>query len=102
MNSDDQQALTSLLGGANGQSIQIPQNLQNMLQVFLILSVVATVIVCLYLVVSAIHKWRVQSAILRIDDNLQRLVDAQLRPVSAKEGIGEPAESLDEKLVEQK
>ncbi|MDB5176748.1 MAG: hypothetical protein JWN75_416 [Candidatus Saccharibacteria bacterium] len=70
-----QQALQNLLGGS--QSGQFMSNLQGQLQFFFIASSIVSVIIIILLIINFVYKWRVQVAILRMDKNLQILVDNQ-------------------------
>lgn len=49
-----------------------------LLSLFFVISVVLTVVIVLYFIINIVQKQRQHKAILRIDKNLQRLVDAQL------------------------
>lgn len=58
--------------------------LMPMLSLFFIVSIVLTIVVIIAFIISAVQKHRTHKAILRIDKNLQKLVDAQI-PTTAPE-----------------
>ena len=96
------QSLSTLTGNSGGTqqfTDQMIRDLQNTLAPFLIISVIVTFVIVIYLVISAVHKWRVQSAILRIDSNLQKLVDLGLKHGSPQEGSVSttPQEDIEQK-----
>jgi hypothetical protein len=97
----DQQAVQSLLSGASGQqnqNNQLMQQMQSSLKYVLWISAAVSVVVTIYLIASAIHKWRVQSAILRMDKNLQALLALQTATIPAQKAT----KSSDENQGEQK
>ncbi len=53
------------------------------MQFFLAISTAISFIIIVLLIVNLVYKWRVQSAILRMDKNLQKLVDNQKEPIKA-------------------
>jgi hypothetical protein len=53
------------------------------MQFFLAISAAVSFIIIVLLIVNLVYKWRVQSAILRMDKNLQKLVDNQKEPIKA-------------------
>ena len=48
-----------------------------MLQLFLVLTVILSVVIVVYFIVGTVQKQRQHAAIMRIDQNLQKLVDRQ-------------------------
>ncbi len=81
-------SLTSLLGSGSqsSQSNQIIAGLQSQTQLLLVLGTILSILVTILFAASLIHKWRVQSAIIRIDKNLKKLVDYQV-PTDEKEKV---------------
>lgn len=55
---------------------QMTEAIQSIIPVVLGVGAVLSLIIFIYVLASSIHKWRVQSAILRIDKNLQKLVES--------------------------
>jgi hypothetical protein len=76
----DNSVLNALGGGTNASVDKAVASLQPILTAGLVISIILTIIFSVYLIVSYVHKWKVQSAILRIDKNLQKLVDFQIGP----------------------
>lgn len=62
--------------------------LMPLLTVMIVVGVVLSVVIVIYYIVSIIQKQRQHKAILRIDQNLQRLVDANI-PEPKKESFAE-------------
>lgn len=54
------------------------QSIQPQIQIFLTLGIIMSVVVFIGLLINSIYKIRVERAILRIDRNIQRLVDYQV------------------------
>ena len=93
----DQDSLNSLLGGTQNSQSQASDQLQHtltaiqpQLQLFLIISTILTVIICIAFLVNAIYKMRVERAILRIDKNLEKLVKHQVPVPVVEEASSEP------------
>lgn len=81
--------IQSLLGGQNDGSSTLTNPFGNildqfmpLLQLLLILGVVMTVVIVIYFIVNTVQKQRQHAAIMRIDKNVQKLVDLQ-QPASA-------------------
>lgn len=55
-----------------------------MLSLFFIISIVVTVVLVVFFIINLVQKQQTHKAILRIDKNLQRLVDAQLPAEKSK------------------
>ncbi|MDB5184172.1 MAG: hypothetical protein JWO07_853 [Candidatus Saccharibacteria bacterium] len=74
------QLLNTLTSGSNGGSStsQVLSGIQSQMGLLLWVGTIASIIVTIMFVVYLIYKMRVQSAILRMDKNLQRLVDYQV------------------------
>jgi hypothetical protein len=79
---DQLQNLTNLLGG-NGQSDFMSQ-FNSIFQMLMVISILVSIAFILFFILHFIHKWRVESAILRMDKNLEKLVAAQV-PVPVDE-----------------
>jgi hypothetical protein len=83
----NQQTIDSLLNSAGSQSSdqisQLMDKIQPMLQLLIVISTLLTIALIVLYLFNSIHKWRVNRAILRMDKNLQLLVDAQI-PTPAK------------------
>lgn len=76
--------IQSLLGGQNDGSSTLANPFGNildqfmpLLQLLLILGVVMTVVIVIYFIVNTVQKQRQHAAIMRIDRNVQKLVDLQ-------------------------
>lgn len=76
--------IQSLLGGQNDGSSSLATPFGNildqfmpMLQLLLVLGIVMTVVIVVYFIVNTVQKQRQHAAIMRIDKNLQKLVDLQ-------------------------
>lgn len=57
--------------------LKILEPIQALIPIVLGVGTILSVIIFIYVIASTIHKWRVQSAILRIDKNLQKLVSTE-------------------------
>jgi uncharacterized membrane protein len=55
---------------------KLTETIQSIIPVILGVGAVLSLIIFVYILATSIHKWRVQSAILRIDKNLQKLVES--------------------------
>ncbi len=79
----EQQSNNTLQEGAQSSSTQMQQqavdslltNLQPQLELMLTIGTLLSVVFMLVVLINVIHKWRVARAILRMDKNLQTLVD---------------------------
>lgn len=79
----EQQSNNTLQEGAQSSSTQMQQqavdslltNLQPQLELMLTIGTLLSVAFMLVVLINVIHKWRVARAILRMDKNLQTLVD---------------------------
>ncbi len=99
----EDQLLNSLTTGTQGASDTQDQlrtlleSIQPQLQLFLTLGIVMSVVIFIGLLINSIYKIRVERAILRIDRNIQKLVDYQIpakkAPVEAPAEADEPADS---------
>lgn len=67
--SPDNQALIQQLDDAT-------KNMQPLIQQAFFFGTVLSVVVAMVVIINAVHKWRVQSAVLRIDKNLMKLVES--------------------------
>lgn len=79
--SELQQLLQNSSGGSTSTNKIFESALEPvmpLLSLFFIISVILTIVVVLYFVINIVQKQRQHKAILRIDKNLQRLVDARL------------------------
>lgn len=82
----DQQDLTSLTSGASAQAQSQSQQqidtvfnkLQPQLQILTAVGVLLTIVIIIVSIVNALYKWRVERAILRMDKNLKKLLEAQV------------------------
>lgn len=73
------QSLQSLLtGGSPEQSQKFIDSVMPILQFAMVFGAIVSIIVVVYLIISMVQKHRVHTAILRIDKNLQKLVDVQV------------------------
>jgi hypothetical protein len=82
MNESDLQRLLDsyTINQGNNPLNQLIEPLLPLLSLFFIIGIILTIVVIIVFVVGAVQKHRTHAAILRIDKNLQRLVDAQLPP----------------------
>lgn len=95
----DQQSFNSLLSGAQSSSTQQQQQAVNSLltklepqiQLLFTIGTLLSVAFIVIALVNLIHKWRVARAILRMDKNLQSLVES--RKTEPTPAAGEIAES---------
>ena len=74
-------SLTTSTQGASDTQDQLRvllESIQPQLQLFLALGIVMSVVIFIGLLVNSIYKIRVERAILRIDRNIQKLVDYQV------------------------
>ena len=79
----EHQSNNTLQEGAQSSSTQMQQqavdslltNLQPQLELMLTIGTLLSVVFMLVVLINVIHKWRVARAILRMDKNLQTLVD---------------------------
>lgn len=99
---NDPHILDSALGSSllTGDSSNLLSNLQAQLTWLLWIGTGVSIIVALLFIVSLIHKMRVQSAILRIDKNLQRLVDVQV-PAAEEAAVPAPVDKTLEIAAQQ-
>ncbi|MFA5172672.1 MAG: hypothetical protein WC426_14010 [Sulfuriferula sp.] len=74
---DSQQALESLISKTQSGGQLISADFQNQLQIIFAISGILSVIIIVLMIINLIYKLRVQSAILRMDKNLQKFVDSQ-------------------------
>lgn len=81
--SELQQLLADQTTGAN-PIVELLEPFMPMLSLLLIVGVVLTIVIIIFFIVSIVQKQRQHSAIMRIDKNLQQLVDAKL-PAQAQE-----------------
>lgn len=87
----EDQLLNSLANGSQASTAtqdqlhSLLQSIQPQLQILLVLGIVMSVTVFLGLLINSIYKIRVERAILRIDKNIQRLVDYQVPAKKAPE-----------------
>ncbi|USN96312.1 MAG: hypothetical protein H6797_04530 [Candidatus Nomurabacteria bacterium] len=100
----DQQSIQSLLGGSESQNQQqlvnqLIDKVQPQLQLLITISIVLSIIIVVLMLVNWLYKWRVERAILRMDKNLQILVDKHV-DVSSNEKGG--TKFTPEKQTEQK
>lgn len=80
----DQQSLNSLLSGAQSSSTQLQQQAvesilaqyEPIIRMLLTIGALMSVLFVIVTLANLLHKWRVERAILRIDKNLQSMVDA--------------------------
>jgi uncharacterized membrane protein len=86
----DDSSLLSQLGGSSSSAGDTLQSIQGAIQAAFWIGLVLSVILTIVFIIYAIYKMRVQSAILRIDKNLQKLVDFQ---VPAVEQVEEPQQT---------
>jgi len=90
----DQQSLNSLLSGAQSSSTQLQQQAvesilaqyEPIIRMLLTIGALMSVVFVLVALADLLHKWRVERAILRIDKNLQSMVDAG-KPAPASEPV---------------
>jgi uncharacterized membrane protein len=105
MDSSELQQLLSSQGNSQdttiGQINSTINSLMPLLQLSLIIGAILTIIVVIYFVVNIIQKQRQHAAIMRIDKNLQRLVDHQI-PATASEEHEKPADNSPQHDIEQK
>ncbi len=83
----DQTMLEEQLNAANAQQEQMLQfvdKIQTTVLTFLPLMIIVGIAVSIVFIVGAVHKMRVDRAILRIDKNLKQLLDATQSPQSEK------------------
>lgn len=87
----DQSTLQSLLGGSNGGSL-IPESLTQTLTIgFIVINVVSILFLIAY-ILSVIRKWKVQTAILRMQKDVAELKAHMVgTPAKAAEPATEPA-----------
>lgn len=69
-----EQLLNTLTSGGNPYE-QLFAPLMPVLSLLFVVSIIATVVIVIFFIVNTIQKQRQHSAIMRIDKNLQRLVD---------------------------
>lgn len=80
----DQTSVQTLLNNAtssqtsNAQFDQLGQKIESVLLPAFFAGSIISLIIFVYVLANAIRNWRVHSAILRIDKNLKKLVDAQV------------------------
>lgn len=55
---------------------RLTETIQSIIPIVLGVGAILSLIIFVYVLAASIHKWRVQSAILRIDKNLQKLVES--------------------------
>lgn len=101
MDSSTLEQLQAQLQNGSGSSFnpyqQILEPLMPLLTLALVIGVVLTVIVVIYMLVNIIQKQRQHAAIMRIDRNLQKLVDSQIAtPVTQKPAVTPPVSDLKE------
>ena len=84
-----QTAMDSSLSNTNEMVLKALEPMMPLITLFVVLSIVLTVVAIIAFVISAIQKHRTHKAILRIDQNLQKLVDAQT-PKAGNETIYNP------------
>lgn len=100
---NDPQTLDSALGSSlTGGSSNLLSGLQTQLSWLLWVGTAISIVVAILFIVSIVHKMRVQSAILRIDKNLQKLVDAQVPVVEKAVAPALTSEVSDDTDIEQK
>lgn len=90
----DPAQIEQLLSSSNSNANPINDMLQSMmpiLSLLFIVSIILTVVIIIFLIVNTIQKQRQHSAIMRIDKNLQRLVDAKFG-ATAKASASAPQE----------
>ena len=72
------------------------ESIQPQLQLFLTLGIIMSVVIFIGLLINSIYKIRVERAILRIDRNIQKLVDYQVpakkAPIEVSAEADEPAD----------
>lgn len=79
----DKQTLNSLLGNTQTQAQQqdlinqIVDKIQPQLQLLVTVGIAVSVLVTVLVVINWFYKWRVERAILRMDKNIQKLVELQ-------------------------
>lgn len=56
---------------------QLIEKIQSLLPIILTFGLIVSFTFFIYIIAATVHKWRVESAILRIDKNLQKLVAAE-------------------------
>lgn len=84
--SDLQQLLSSQTEKGSDAISKALDPLMPMLSLFFIISTILTVVVIIAFIIGAIQKHRTHKAILRIDKNLQKLVDAQFPASKSADG----------------
>ena len=94
---DDTSQLLSQLtnSSASSSTSNALQGIQSAIQASFWVGLVLSVILTIVYIVYTVYRMRVQKAILRIDKNLQKLVDFQV-PVVQKASITEEPEKLEE------
>lgn len=72
-----QTAMDSSLSNTNELVMKALEPMMPLITLFIVLSVIFTVVAIVAFIFSSIQKHRTHKAILRIDQNIQKLVDAQ-------------------------
>lgn len=72
-----QTAMDTSLTNTNDMVLKALEPLMPLLTLFVVLSIIFTIVAIISFIFSSIQKRRTHKAILRIDQNLQKLVDAQ-------------------------
>lgn len=93
MNDSTSQLLNQLTTSSQTATSPALNGLQTYITWFFWLGLISTVIITAAFVVYVIYKMRVQSAILRIDKNLQKLVDHQIGTENPPRSVEEPDEA---------
>lgn len=93
---DQTQTLITQSTNSQEQATQMLEQIQHMMQQYLPFAFTLSAIFIVLALVNMIHKWRVQSAIMNIDRNVQKLVDLQVITASIKKDPLRPTPVLEE------
>lgn len=74
-----QQLITDQTDGVN-PIVELLEPLMPILSLLLVVGVILSVVIIILFIINIVQKQRQHSAIMRIDKNLQQLVDAKLQP----------------------
>lgn len=83
---DPTQQLNSLLGGSSGEPL-IPESMMTFLIVCFVLINILTLLLMIFWIMGMVRRWKVQTAILRMQKDIVEIKESLAKPTLANEPI---------------